>query len=376
MHTFEVVLVVAWVWTLATTILNVWLIPRLRRAAATPGPLLSIVIPARNEERNIERTVRAMLAQTYSQLEVIVVDDRSTDRTGEILSDIAKEDSRLVIINGEEPPPDWLGKPWACHQGSRIARGELLLIVDADVYYKPDAIASMVAYMSAHPEIAMTTVLPEFDLVGFWEHVAMPMLAVTATMFMPTWLSNRTTIVAFGIGGGTGNLIRRGDFDDIGGYTGLHNAVVDDVGMAQQLRACGKRTHVVLAHDLISLRMYHGAREIIEGFTKNVFTAFGGFFAMLTLLPMMIAFHFVPYVLALRGDTLALIVVGLITICRLIVFLPLRLRIDNALFGHPPMIVIWTWIFARSMWMTGVRRKLQWRGRAYTTTWSRFGKER
>jgi len=348
----------------------------LKRVPASSGALVSIVIPARNEERNIERTVRAMLAQTYAPLEVIVVDDRSTDRTGEILSEIAKEDSRLVIVDGEETPPDWLGKPWACHQGSRIARGELLLIVDADVHYAPEAIASIVAYMEAHPEVAMTAVFPHFELVGFWEHVAMPMLAITAFMFMPTWLSNRTTIVAFGIGGGTGNMIRRRDFDDIGGYTALHNAVVDDVGMAQQLRAHGKRTHGLMANELVSLRMYHGAREIIDGFTKNVFTAFGGFFAMLTMLPMMIVFHFVPYVLALRGDTLALVAVALITLCRLIVFLSFGLRVDNALFGHPPMVVIWSWIFLRSMWMTGVRRELQWRGRAYRTTWSRFGKER
>ena len=376
MHTFEVVLVVAWAWTLATTVLNVLLIPRLKRAQASGGALVSIVIPARNEERNIERTVRALLAQTYAALEVIVVDDRSTDRTGEILSNIAKEDSRLVIIDGEETPPDWLGKPWACHQGSRIARGELLLILDADIHYERDAIASMVAYMNEHPEIAMMAAFPRFELVGFWEHVAMPMLGVTALMFMPTWLSNRTKIVAFGIGGGTGNLIRRRDFDDIGGYTVLHNAVIDDVGMAQQLRAHGKRTHGVIANQFVSLRMYHGAREIIEGFTKNVFTAFGGFFPMLLLFPMMIGLHFVPYLLALRGDTLALIAVALITLCRLLVFLSFGLRIDNALFGHPPMIVIWSWIFLRSMWMTGVRRELQWRGRAYRTTWSRFGKER
>jgi chlorobactene glucosyltransferase len=377
MRTFEIVLVVAWVWTLATTILNVLLLPRLGRGRQVAGRgLVSVVIPARDEERNIGQTVRAMLAQTYSPLEVIVVDDRSSDGTGDILSGIAREDSRLVIVDGEETPPDWLGKPWACHQGCRIARGELLLIVDADVHYAPPAVAAIVGYMEALPEIAMAAVFPHFELVTFWEHIAMPMLPVTALMFLPSWLSNRTTIAAFGVGGGTGNMIRHRDFDDIGGYTALHNAVVDDVGMAQQLRARGKRTHGILADDLISLRMYHSAREIIDGFTKNVFTAFGGFFAMLTLLPMMIAFHLVPYLLALRGDVLALVVVGLITLCRLLAFAPFRLRIDNALFGHPLMIVIWSWIFFRSMWMTGVRKELQWRGRAYTTTWSRFGKER
>src|SRR5947207_11233173 len=104
-----------WLAALGRTILNLTLIRRLRPVAARRGPFLSVIIPARNEEKIIERTVRAMLAQTYADLEVIVVDDRSTDRTGDILRTI--DDPRLMIISGEEPPPGWLGKPWAMHQG-------------------------------------------------------------------------------------------------------------------------------------------------------------------------------------------------------------------------------------------------------------------
>src|SRR5436853_6255524 len=146
----------------------------------------------------------------------------------------------------------------------------------------------MVAYMNEHGEIAMLAVLPHFDLHGFWENLAMPMLAVTAFMFVPSWLANRTTIAAFGIGGGTGNFVRRRDFDETGGYAPLHAAVIDDVGMARQLRAHGKRTHAVRADELISLRQYHGARQTIDGFTKNLLTAFGGFAGASTLLPMML----------------------------------------------------------------------------------------
>ena len=383
-HTFEIVLVIAWSCSLATAILNLALVPRLsvrRTFLSAPregqtgmsGPHVSVVIPARNEERRIEQTVRAMLAQTYADLEVIVVNDRSADRTAEILASIG--DARLIVIHGEEPPSDWLGKPWACHQGCRAARGDLLLIVDADVHYSPAAITSMVDYIDAHSDLAMIAVLPRFELVGFWEHIAMPMLAVTAMMFFPLWLSNATTFSSLGIGGGTGNMIRRRDFDDIGGYAALHNAVVDDVGMARQLRAHGKRTHAARADDLISLRMYHGAREIVDGFTKNVFAVFSGFTGLLLMVPLALLFHVVPYFLALRGDVLAIAVVTMITLCRLVVFIPLRLRVDNALFGHPLMVVFWSWIFIRSMWFIGVRKELQWRGRNYGKTWSRFGKE-
>jgi chlorobactene glucosyltransferase len=374
-HTFEIVLVAAWVWTLATTILNVWLVPRLGRGPqVADGRLVSVVIPARNEERTIGATVRAMLAQTYANLEVIVVNDRSTDRTAGILGEIG--DPRLVVIDGEEPPPDWLGKPWACDQGCRAARGELLLIVDADVQYGAEALAAMVAYMNEQAEIAMIAVLPRFVLHGFWENVAMPMLAVAAFMFIPSWLANRTTIAAFGIGGGTGNFVRRRDFDEIGGYASLHAAVVDDVGMAQQLRAHGMRTHAVRADDFISLRMYHGAREIIDGFTKNLFMAFGGFVGVSVMLPMMLLFHFVPYLLLLRGDMLAIVTVILISLSRLILFRSIGARLDNALLGHPVMVAFWTWIFIRSTWMTGVRKQVQWRGRTYERTWTRFGARR
>ena len=378
MHTFEIVLVIAWGWTLAMTILNVFLVPRLKREeGAAAGPLVSVVIPARDEERTIERTVRAMLAQTYANLEVVVVNDRSTDRTGEILAAVAREDSRLTVVNGEEPPPGWLGKPWACHQGSQAARGELLLIVDADIHYTPPAVASIVAEMGRRPDMAMIAVLPRFELRGFWEQVAMPMLAFTAYTFVPTWLANRTRIPEIGIGGGTGNMIRRRDFDDIGGYAPLHDAVIDDVGMAQHLRRRGKRTMAVLADHLISLHMYHGLGEIVRGFTKNLFAAFGGnFVTLVTMFVLMIGFHLLPYGLALRGDRLAIVAVGLITLCRLVLFIRLRMRIDNALLAHPLMIAVWTWIFARSAWVTGIRRQLHWRGRNYQRAWSRFGSGR
>lgn len=378
MHTFEIVLVIAWGWTLAMTILNVFLVPRLKtEEGAAAGPLVSVVIPARDEERSIEQTVRAMLAQTYDDLEVVVVNDRSTDRTGEILAAVAREDSRLTVVTGEEPPAGWLGKPWACHQGSQAARGELLLIVDADIHYTPPAVASIVAEMSRRPDMAMIAALPRFELRGFWEQVTMPMLAFTAYAFVPTWLANRTRIPEIGIGGGTGNMIRRADFDDIGGYAPLHDAVVDDVGMAQHLRRRGKRTMVVLADHLISLHMYDGLGEIVRGFTKNLFAAFGGsFVALVTMFVLMIGFHLLPYGLALRGDRLALVAVGLITLCRLVLFIRLRMRIDNALLAHPLMIAVWTWIFARSAWVTGIRRQLHWRGRNYERAWSRFGSGR
>src|SRR6185436_12907273 len=130
----------------------------------------------------------------------ILVDDRSTDGTGDIAR--ALGDPRLVVIRGEEPPPGWLGKPWAMEQGSGAARGELLLFVDADVHYEPAALRAAVAHIEREPGIAMLALLPNFEMHGFWENIAMPALPMFAFSVMPAWLSNRTRIGVLAVGAG------------------------------------------------------------------------------------------------------------------------------------------------------------------------------
>jgi chlorobactene glucosyltransferase len=352
-----------------TTLLNLRSVPRLRRLSPQRTPRVSVIIPARDEERTIERTVRAMLAQTYPALEIIVVNDRSVDRTGEILAQFPE----IVVVDNEEPPPGWLGKPWALHQGSLRASGELLLFVDADVVYAPDAIAAAVAHFETR-DVALLTLFPHFEARGFWEHVTMPNLAMFAFTLAPLWLSQRTSVQVLGIGAGTGNLVRREPYVAAGGHEALRGAVVDDVGLARLLRREGHHTEAVRAEDYVGVRMYHGLREVIDGFTKNSFAVFD-YRYMLAVPTFFLAFvfHLMPYALALTGDPIALVTVGLITLTRLIVFGAFRYRLDNALFGHPLMIAVWCWIMARSIWLTGIRRRLLWRGRTYDAKRTRFG---
>ena len=237
--------------------------PRLRGGREPHGPLVSVIIPARNEAPNIERTVRALLAQTYAPLEVIVVDDRSDDATASIVEGITDGDGRLQLLRGADAPEGWLGKPWALHQGSGMARGEILLFVDADIHYEPEAVAAAVAHLQ-ESGAAMVTLAPHLVMETVAERIAMPMLALALFSFIPTWFSNRTTIARLGVGGGTGNLIRRPDYEAAGGHEALRDAVVDDVATARLLRRHGRRTVVVRAGDLVSVRMYDGARAIVD----------------------------------------------------------------------------------------------------------------
>ena len=234
MHVLAAIVLAVWAFVFIQTLINLRVVSRLKRDQ-TPNaqPLVSIIIPARNEARVIERTVRAFLAQDYANFELIVVNDRSTDGTGEILRGIA--DPRLTIIDAEEPPAGWLGKPWALEQGSACARGELFLFVDADLIYAPEAVRAAVADLESE-QAGLLAVWPRLEMRTFAEQVALPMMSFFGFSALPLWLANRSRAVGLAIGGGSGNLIRRSLLDKIGGFRALKDAVVDDVGLARHAR--------------------------------------------------------------------------------------------------------------------------------------------
>ena len=220
----------------------------------------------------------------------------------------------------------------------------------------------------------MLSLFPHMEMHGFWEHVVMPNLAVFAFAFLPLWLTNRSRIPLLAVGGGPGNLVRRADYEAVGGHAALKDAVVDDVALARLFRRSGRRTEVVRAEEMVSVRMYHGLREIVGGFTKNAFAVLNrNYFAALLFVGLGVVAHLLPYVLALFGDPWAIASVILITLCRLILFAAIGYRVDNALFGHPLMMGAWLFILLRSIWFTGVRKQLHWRGRTYDADTTRFG---
>ena len=374
LHVLSIAIFLLWVLALGRTLFNLALLPRLRQQTPVGEPLVSVIIPARDEARVIAATIRAFLASTYRNFELIVVDDRSTDGTGAAAR--AFDDPRLTVVDGQEPPPGWLGKPWALHQGSRRARGELLLFVDADIIYEPEALAAAVAAFERAGR-DMLTFLPDIRMKGFWENAVMPNLAMFAFTVVPAWIGNFTRLPLLGIGGGTGNLVRRDAYEGAGGHEALKDAVIDDVALARLVRRSGRSSAAFRAERFISVRMYDGLREIVHGFTKNMFAVFGrSYAATLFILAGALALNILPFILALTGDRFAIASVALITLIRVMVFAALRYSILAAIFLHPLMIAVWVWIMLRSMWFTGIRRQLSWRGRVYDARATRFGAER
>ncbi len=249
-----------------------------------PGelPLLSIVVPARDEERSIERCVRSLLAQRWIDFEVIVVDDRSNDATPEILARLAREDPRLRVVRGEELPAGWIGKPWALAQGARLARGTWLLFTDADSEHAPAGAASALWFATRAGADALSIATHQ-ELVTFWERATLPSILGTILFVAgPLGAINDPAQPRKAVANGQYILASRAAYDALGGHTALKGEIVEDVAFARRMKEDGRFRFLLAGGDRIaSVRMYHSAAEIWAGFTKNVFIGAEGNLAAL-----------------------------------------------------------------------------------------------
>jgi chlorobactene glucosyltransferase len=269
-------------------------------ATLPDAPPLSIIVPARNEERSIERCVRSLLAQTLADYEVIVVDDRSTDRTGAILNELAREHARLRVVRGEALPDGWVGKPWALAQGARDARGAWLLFTDADTRHEPHASASALAFARARRADALT--LWTYQELGSWaERAMLPSLLGMVLLATGTIQQlNDPADAGHALANGQYVLVTRTAHDALGGYEALRGEIAEDVAFARRLKADGRfRLVVADGHRIVRVRMYTSARELWNGFTKNMYAGAQGdlravcggaaFLALLSVVPAALA---------------------------------------------------------------------------------------
>ena len=234
-------------------------------------PLVSLVIPARNEARNIRRCVESALASTYPRLEVIVVDDHSTDDTGAIVQAIANTDARLRVITPPALPDGWFGKQWACAAGAREARGELLGFMDADTWQAPDLVTRVVNAMLARGS-DLLSVAGMQELGSFWERMIQPQIfAIMLQRFGGTELVNGSRNVSQKIANGQCLWVRRDTYDALDGHAAVKHEVAEDLALAQSWFRAGRTVTLVLGLAQLSTRMYTSLRELIEGWGKNIY---------------------------------------------------------------------------------------------------------
>ncbi|HEX5808250.1 MAG TPA: glycosyltransferase [Anaerolineales bacterium] len=233
------------------------------------APPITICIPARNEERNIRACVESSLAQDYPNLDVIVLDDRSTDRTPAILRELSATDGRLQVLHGAELPGGWAGKPHALFQASAAAHGAWLCFVDADTFLSPAAISS--CYAKALATNADMFTIMTFQILGsFWEKTVMPIVMTALSVgFSPRRVNDPDTRDA--IANGQFILIKRSVYDAIGGHERVRDQIVEDKAISEQVKWNGHRLIVANGYAVARTRMYTSLPEMWEGWTKNIY---------------------------------------------------------------------------------------------------------
>lgn len=266
-----IVATVALAGMLAVAALNAIGFPRLAAASPAPSslPAVSVLIPARNEAANIGATVRMLLAQSYPTFELLILDDQSTDGTGEVARQAAAGDPRLRVLGGAPLAAGWLGKNWACHQLAQAARHDLLLFTDADVRWQPGALAAVVAHRQTS-SAALLTIWPTQVTVTWGERLVAPLMALAVLAYLPVWLAHHSPYVLAAAANGQCLLFTHRGYAQCGGHSAVRGEIIEDVRLAQRVKAVGLALRMADGAGLLQTRMYHNWGEVRDGYAKNI----------------------------------------------------------------------------------------------------------
>ena len=331
-------------------------------------PKLSVVIPARNEERKLEGALRTVLGQDYPHLEAILVNDRSTDGTGRTMEHLTAGRGDATVIQVEELPEGWLGKNNAIHVGTERASGDWLLFTDGDIHFHPAAFRRAIAYAEER-SLDHLTLVPELKLSGYW-------LRGVVAFFYTAFLVHRGYYKAnipsseMGVGIGAFNLIRREAYDEAGGYKALAQRPDDDLALGGRVKKLGLRQELALGHGLLEVEWYASLGEFFCGVEKNSFAALGYSVPKVVFyaaeIPALTAWPFAAAFLA-SGATAALYAgsvaaqVATFAVCNRF----LRGRVFLLALGYPACALLFSYALLRSALLALARGGIYWRGTFY-----------
>lgn len=249
-------------------IINYFGIRKIKPSLNQCNVMVSVLIPARNEEANIMKCLRSVIEQKYENFEIIVLNDNSTDRTEELINTIS--DKRLRIIRGKVLEKGWVGKNFACHQLQNEASGKYILFIDADTEMSSNCISDVVAFAEEN-KTGLLSIMPYEESLTFWEKTVIPMLYFAVMAFLPVPLVEKSQRKEFSMGNGQFLLFNRNCYDLIGGHESLKNRIVEDVWISRRVKEFGQKLIFADGTDLMKCRMYKSFGEVWNGFSKNFF---------------------------------------------------------------------------------------------------------
>ncbi|HZR40726.1 MAG TPA: glycosyltransferase [Ktedonobacteraceae bacterium] len=367
-------------------LLNLLSFRRLRtstKGTTLSDSFVSLLVPARNEEAHIEMCVRSLVGQHYEQLEVLVLDDHSSDATAPIVQTLIDElpptqKGRLQLLHGVTLPPGWVGKNFACHQLSRHAQGEYLFFTDADTVHTAGTVKAVIDCMQGL-DVDLLTAQSEYELKGIAERLVMPLLCFRVFTLLPLTLVSWRPEPILAAGNGPLLCFHRSAYEAAGGHQAIKGCILEDVSLARAVKVAGYRMAFVDATEMISCHMYTSFANTWVGFSKTFFAFYNySLIAALVIIMLDLLLFVVPPLLPLvalfvplpfPAILLALANYSIGVLMRLL--LALRFTRSQKLltlllcFLHPVAILLGCLILLNSMRWHYRKRGTEWKGRYY-----------
>ena len=263
--------------------------------------LVSILIPARNEQQNIERCLYSLFDQNYKNIEIIVLDDDSDDDTFSLVKKISQEDDRLKVVKGTSVPEGWTGKNWACHQLSKLAKGDFYLFVDADTKLQATLIKETISEMKSS-DIDLLSLFPRRITSTLVDKIISITIGWLIFSCLPLLLADKNPM--FSSAFGQFLLFRRGAYKSIGGHEGIKSKILDDFELGRSITRNGLVLKLFDGTDRISTFSYSSEKEALDGFSKSIFPFFNNrIMPFLILWVLFLSSSMIPFIV-LFGDLL------------------------------------------------------------------------
>lgn len=343
------------------------------------SPSVSVIIPARNEGENISLCLISIINQKYKELEIIVIDDGSIDGTSRAVEGMQKNNAKLKLIKNGNLPEGWIGKNYAIHLGMKEARGEWLLFLDADTELYPDAISKVLSF-SLSNNIKMVSFSPEQVLRGFWESAVQPVIyEFLSYRYNYNWINSPDADTA--AANGQFILIQRSVYEDAGGHETIRDKILEDVSLAENVKKKGFKIYFSYGKEIVRCRMYKSLREIVQGWTKNLFMLLDyGLNSLFKIILYPLFFSLLPFVFLLYSLLLVVIEPGfknglflISTLCLVcLIFFTQAKRFNElkypraSVFLYPIGIGVSIILFLLSVYMGKISREIEWKGRRYS----------
>ncbi|TFE03155.1 glycosyltransferase [Jeotgalibacillus salarius] len=358
-----------WMVIAVDTYRGLMILPALEKEATlSSSGMISVIVPARNEETHIEKSIRSQLSQTYQQIEWILVNDRSTDQTGKMMEKLAAQDQRVRVIHISKLPDGWLGKNYALYKGAQAAAGHTYLFTDADVIYEPDLIAKAVSYMD-RVKIDHLTVSPDLQSRSFLLKGFVAFFLFGFSYYKRPWSANRDKSKS-GMGIGAFNMITKEAYKKTGGHQAIRLRPDDDLQLGMLVKRHGLSQRMATAKTMLRVEWYPTLKEALKGLEKNAFAGlhYSYTFTFAAMTGVFIS-QVLPFIAVFHSDFYTSAMAWVVITAIMAVYIPLTRKLTTYSSWHavlfPVSAILFIFAVIRAAMLTLIRGGVKWRGTIY-----------